>query len=122
VTLEILDAAGDTIRRYSSADRPAPVDPGTLNIPAFWRPTPATLPASAGHHRWTWDLRVTPPAQAAAGTRGSGAGAGSGGSGGRGGAAPALPGRYTVRLTVDGKSYTQPLRVDRDPRAGQAGR
>ena len=27
-----------------------------------------------------------------------------------------LPGRYTVRLTVDGDSYTQPLTVKMDPR------
>src|SRR6266513_2054620 len=27
------------------------------------------------------------------------------------------PGRYTVKLTVDGKSYTQPLEVRRDPNA-----
>jgi hypothetical protein len=27
-----------------------------------------------------------------------------------------LPGRYTVRLTVGGQSYTQPLRVTMDPR------
>ena len=28
----------------------------------------------------------------------------------------ALPGQYTVRLTVDGKSYTQPLTLKMDPR------
>jgi hypothetical protein len=27
-----------------------------------------------------------------------------------------LPGEYQVRLTVDGKSYTQPLKVNMDPR------
>ena len=29
----------------------------------------------------------------------------------------ALPGTYTVRMTVNGKSYAEPLRVRRDPRA-----
>jgi len=120
VTLEILDAGGDTIRSYSSADRPTPVDPNTLNIPAFWRPTPAPLPASPGHHRWVWDLRATPQPRAAAGGRGAGGGAGAGGGqGGRGGTL-ALPAGYMVRLTVDGKVYMQPLRVRRDPRRGSA--
>ena len=110
VTLEILDPAGGLVRRYSSADRTPPVDPNTLNIPAFWRPTPEPLPAAAGMHRWVWDLRPAPEG------RGRGQGAGSGGPG-RGGAL-SLPGAYTVKLTVGGKSYTQPLFVRRDPRAG----
>jgi hypothetical protein len=28
-----------------------------------------------------------------------------------------LPGTYTVRLTIEGKSYTQPLLVRMDPRS-----
>ncbi len=124
VTLEILDAAGETVRRFSSADRATPVNPDTLNIPAFWSPTPPTLSAEAGQHRWVWDLRVAPPtpagqgARGAGGTRGAGGGGGGGGQGGFGGRGGtlALPGAYTVKLTVDGKVYTQPLTVRRDPR------
>lgn len=115
VTLEILDAAGETVRRYSSADRVTPANPDTLNIPAFWRPTPPTLSAAPGQHRWVWDLRVTAPSSSGAGSRGAGGGGGAGGFGGRGGSV-ALPGVYTVKLTVDGKVYMQPLRVRRDPR------
>jgi len=111
VTLEILSPAGDLVRRFSSTDEVRPVDPDTLNIPAFWRPTPDVLSAEAGMHRWVWDLRHTPPA------RGRGAGPGGGGGGfGRGGAALALPATYTVRLTVGGRSYSQPLVVKPDPR------
>src|SRR4029078_12232832 len=33
VVLDILDPAGDLVRRYSSDDKPATVDPDTLNIP-----------------------------------------------------------------------------------------
>jgi len=66
-------------------------------------------------HRWVWDLRPTPPAR----TGGPGGG-GDGGIGagffGRGGAL-SLPGNYTVKLTVNGKSYTQLLKVKMDPRA-----
>lgn len=113
ITLEILDPAGETIRRYSSDDRPPAVDPETLNVPAFWRRTPAPLSTAAGMHRWVWDLRPTPPAG-----RGGRAGGGGGGGGGfgRGGEDRVLPGAYTVRLTVGGKSYTQSLRVKMDPR------
>ncbi len=45
-------------------------------------------------HRFVWDYRTR-----------------------AGEAAPfAPPGRYTVRLTLDGRTYTQPLTVRRDPR------
>ena len=111
VVLEILDPSGESIRRYSSADQATPVNPDTLNIPAFWRPTPKPLSASAGMHRWIWDLRPTPTE-----TRG---GAGGGGGGGFGNRTPmVLPGNYVVKLTVAGKSFTQPLRVKPDPRSG----
>jgi photosystem II stability/assembly factor-like uncharacterized protein len=118
VTLEILDPAGDVVRRWSSEDRAPAVDPNTLNIPAFWRPAPEPLSAGAGMHRWVWDLRVALPSSG--GTRGGGpGGAGAGaaqGGGGRGGGAAALVGTYSVRLTVNGRGYTQPLRLARDPR------
>jgi len=105
VVIEILDPAGAVIRRYSSEDRAQPVNPETLNVAPVWRPTPAPLSATAGMHRWVWDLRPTPagntPRPGPFGQR----------------AAAALPGTYTVRLTVNGKSYAEPLRVRRDPRA-----
>jgi photosystem II stability/assembly factor-like uncharacterized protein len=113
VTLEIMDPAGEVIRRYSSDERPTPVDPNTLNIPAFWRPTPEPLSAASGMHRWVWDLRPTPPPATQRGQGGGG-----GGGGGFGFNRPTvLPGRYTVRLTVDGQSLTQPLIVEADPRS-----
>jgi hypothetical protein len=108
VTLEILDPAGETIRRYSSEDRTPPVNPDTLNIPAFWIRTPEPLSAASGMHRWVWDLRPTPPADRPA--------RGGGGGFGRGGEGRVLPGSYTVKLTVGGRSYTQPLVVKMDPR------
>ncbi len=107
VTLDILDPAGEVIRSYSSAEHPTPVNPDTLNIPAFWRPTPEVLSARAGMHRWVWDLRPTPPPR-----RG-----GPGGGGGFFRGAPiVVPGTYTARLTVGGRFYTQPIVVKRDPR------
>src|SRR5438132_7982240 len=103
VILEIQDPSGEMIRRYSSEDKPTPVDPNRLNYPPFWARTTEPLPATAGMHRFIWDLRPTPPPRPA-----GGGGGGGGGGGFRGGAQPVLPGVYTVKLTVGGKSYTQP--------------
>jgi photosystem II stability/assembly factor-like uncharacterized protein len=115
VVLEILDATGNTIRRFASDDKPQPRDPNTLQVQTVWAPVTEPLPATPGMHRWVWDLRGQPPA--AAGGRGGGRGGGGGGGGrGRGGQ-PSL-GLHTVRLTVDGKTYTQPLVVHADPRGG----
>jgi photosystem II stability/assembly factor-like uncharacterized protein len=107
ITLEILDAGGRPVRAYSSDERLQPQSPETLNVSLLWRPMPTVLPTAAGMHRWVWDLRPTPPP----GGRG-----GRGGGGGRGGLPPSAPGTYTVKLTVNGRSYTQPLTVKVDPR------
>jgi photosystem II stability/assembly factor-like uncharacterized protein len=105
VTLEVLDASGAVVRRFASDDRPAPRDPNTLAVQIVWAPQAEPLPATAGMHRWVWDLRGSPPP------------AQTGRGGGRGRGAPiAPPGRYSVRLTVDGKTFTHPLIVRQDPR------
>ena len=41
--------------------------------------------------------------------------------GGRGGAPTLPPGQYTVRLTVDGQTYTQPVTIKPDPRGAPNG-
>ncbi|MBV9435619.1 MAG: hypothetical protein JOZ44_06185 [Acidobacteria bacterium] len=104
VMLEIYDSGNQLVRRYSSADKPQTADPKTLDIPAAWIVPPQTLASSAGMHRFVWDLHWTPPA-------------GSGGRGRFGASGPwALPGRYAVKLTSAGQSYSQPLTVVLDPR------
>ncbi|HEX5602250.1 MAG TPA: hypothetical protein VFX63_06850 [Pyrinomonadaceae bacterium] len=108
VTIEIVDPGGEVMRKYSSEDKPTPVNLETLNIPAYWVRTPETLSTAAGQHRWIWDLRPTPPPRPAGG---------GGGGFGRGGAPLVLPGTYTIRLSVGGKSYSQKLVVRADPRA-----
>src|SRR5262249_49547878 len=120
VMLEVLDGTR-VVRRYSSSDPaafPLP-DPKTdAPLPLYWYRAPQTLSAAAGMHRFLWDVHLQPLAT---------------GGGGRGGgglpisAVPfntvpaattpwANPGTYTVRLTVDGKSFTQPITVKQDPR------
>jgi photosystem II stability/assembly factor-like uncharacterized protein len=130
VTLEILDGAGRGVRTYSSTDpvrTPDPaIDPAAYNricqetpnapdcgLPLYW-PAPAmTISTRAGMHRVSWDMRYQP--------------IGEGGGRGGGAAVPhrtypsanapwAPPGSYVVRLTVGGKSYTQPLTLRLDPR------
>jgi hypothetical protein len=63
VTLEILDKGGAVIRRYTSNDAVKPTGEELRKdlIPAYWPGMTGPLPASAGMHRWVWDLRGTTP-------------------------------------------------------------
>jgi photosystem II stability/assembly factor-like uncharacterized protein len=113
VTLEILDGRNELVRRFSSADKPEPVVEKDLTIPTYWIRPPQILPARPGSHRFMWDLHYPPPE----GERQSypmSAIYRNTPSEPRGPAV--LPGQYTVRLTVGGQSYTQPLTVKMDPR------
>jgi photosystem II stability/assembly factor-like uncharacterized protein len=112
VTLEILTASGQTVRRYSSADPVTPVDVNALAVNAVWQRTAEPMSAAPGMHRWVWDFRPQPPE----GGRGRGGRGGGGGGGGRGGPPPVAAGSYSVRLTVNGQNHTQPLTLKPDPR------
>ncbi len=114
LTIEILNGSGATVRRYSSADPAPPLDVNTLAVNAVWQPPHEPPSATAGMHRFVWDLRPDPPADGGRGRGGRG-GAG-GGGGGRGAAPPVASGGYSVRLTMNGQSYTQPLTLKPDPR------
>jgi len=112
VSLEIVDAGGAVVRRYRSDDPPEPPVEGR-NIPDYWIRPPQPLSAGAGLHRFVWDLHFPPPAalersypiaaiyrNTPAEPRGPWA----------------LPGDYTVRLTVGGRTLTRPLKLKMDPR------
>jgi hypothetical protein len=114
LTIEILNGSGATVRRYSSADPAPPLDVNTLAVNAVWQRPQEPPSATAGMHRFVWDLRPDPPPNGGRGRGGRG-GAGRGG-GGRGAAPPVASGGYSVRLTVNGQSYTQPLTLKPDPR------
>ena len=111
VTIEIVNASGQTVRRYATDDQVRVPDPSTLVTNTIWQREQTPPRADAGMHRLVWDFRPTPPAG------GRGGRGGGGGGGGRGAAPPSPPGNYTVKLTVNGKSYTQPLIVKPDPRS-----
>jgi len=115
VRLEILDANGKLVRRYSSTDKPGLTEAQLKKVfvPLFWLRKFRALPTAAGMHSWVWDLRYAPPKSEHFSYPIS--------------AIPhdtprtplgllALPGQYTVRLTVDGKSFSAPLTVKMDPR------
>ena len=112
VILEIADASGRIVRRYSSADEPEQPVEGR-NIPDYWIRPPQTLSPRAGLHRFVWDLRYAPPAVERFGYPISAIF----GNTPREPRGPwVLPGRYTVRLTANGRTLEQPLTVRMDPR------
>lgn len=71
-----------------------------------------TGPKEAGLHRVQWNLRGTPPQLAGAAAQMAQQ---MGGRGGRGGGGIPLPaGTYLVKLTVNGKEYTQTVEIKAD--------
>ncbi len=115
VTLEILDARGQLVRRFSSADKPdvPEADLKKQLIPLYWLRPFRALPSEAGVHRWVWDLHYPAPES----TRHEYPIAAIAGDTSRSPLGPtALPGSYTARLTANGKSYTAPFTVKMDPR------
>jgi hypothetical protein len=113
ISLDILDEDGNLVRRYSSADPPEPTS-GPQYFMNEWLPKSHVLSANAGHNRFVWDLRYTPPAgrqrdYSMAAIVGQGTEKEPQGP-------FALPGNYRVQLTVNGRKYTQPLVVEMDPR------
>jgi len=115
VTLEVLDADNHLVRRYSSNDKPEALEriAASNPIPMYWVRSEKILSGEAGMHRFVWDMHYAAPEalnrefpisaivhdtpQLPLG-------------------AWAMPGKYAVKLTVDGTSYSQPLTVRMDPR------
>jgi photosystem II stability/assembly factor-like uncharacterized protein len=104
VVLEIHDARGLLVRRYSSAEKPAAANPQNLRYMEFWKARAPRVSDAPGMHRFVWDLLYPAPAA----TPGFDNWVRSG--------MWAVPGKYTVKLLVDGKTYSQPLTLKMDPR------
>jgi photosystem II stability/assembly factor-like uncharacterized protein len=117
VTLEIADGAGKLVRRYSSADVVADLDPD-YPVPLYWARQPRGLSAEPGQHRFLWDMRYAPAPGIVSGPDAGQAVPGD---------TPSVPtspfvmaGDYTVKLTAGGKTYTRPLKIVMDPRVKTA--
>ncbi len=118
ITLAIFDQNGQLVRELSSKPQPVRTEPPP-DVPNYWLARPVPLPKNAGMNRYVWDLRYTPPdairhtysiAAIYENTPAEPQG-------------PFLvPGKYEVRLTVNGKTYKQPLTVKLDPRVTVAPR
>ena len=102
VKIEILDSAGKVIRTYPPKHPPAPE--GEENF--FARTRPAEIATEAGINRFVWDLHYEGAPRIPNSPLWGGSTDGP----------TALPGDYQVRLTVDGKSQTQPFKIVPDPR------
>ena len=112
VTIEIFDAAKKLVRKYSSGDKPEPIPADTVVQTQWVRPT--AIPSSdAGLNRFVWDLHYPPPDSVEHEYPISAVWHNTP----RYPQGPVvLPAQYTITLTVNGKSYSQPLTVKMDPR------
>jgi len=111
LTLEILDARGGVVRRFSS-EGPGegvkePEEPG-MRRPAMDAVGTPKLPARAGLNRFTWDMTYPGPWSSDSARNG------------RNGPM-AAPGTYTVRLTRGDWTASQPLVLRADPRVVRDG-
>jgi len=124
IKLAIYDAKNNLVREFSNV--PAAIDKTPANAPEYWFAPPAVLSKKAGLNRFTWDLRYPAmkvllysyygnaldyieytlsdhavpgefPRELQPGPF-------------------VVPGEYSVVLSVDGKTYREPLTVTLDPR------
>jgi photosystem II stability/assembly factor-like uncharacterized protein len=109
--LDILDAAGKTVRSFSStATTPTTGGRGGGRRGGS---LPSTLPTKTGMNRFVWDLRY------AGGPASSG---GDGEGGGFAGQGPLVaPGTYRAKLTAGGVTKTESFTVKIDPRVAKDG-
>lgn len=124
VTMAFYDARGNLVRQFSNT--PPPRDASAPDVPMYWFSPPVVLPATPGMHRIAWNLRYpTPPSltysyfgnlldyteytltwHAIQGHTPREQPVG-----------PLVtPGTYTVKLTVDGQTFTRKLEIQNDPR------
>ncbi|MGH9466173.1 MAG: glycosyl hydrolase, partial [Terriglobales bacterium] len=106
VTLSFLDTEGQVISGFSSAPVAAHARAANQHSFYFRRPF-SRVTGHAGLNRFVWDMQY-PGAKGLSGIPTYLMGGGLAGP-------VAAPGRYQVRLTVDGQTYTQPFVIRGDP-------
>ncbi len=115
ITMEILDASGNLVRKLSSApgpaeDRGSETDAGGGDEEGGFRVRsgPTRLDKTAGMHRFIWDLRYPGPWQSKDRPEGPGG-------------PMVAPGNYSLRITVGASTSNHSLTVIEDPRITKAG-
>ncbi|MGH8115587.1 MAG: WD40/YVTN/BNR-like repeat-containing protein, partial [Rhodanobacteraceae bacterium] len=103
IELSIYDAQGHLARHYASTDKAPHYNLAEIDSTPDWLRHPVVLETTPGFHRFVWPLRYAPPAALAHGNPWADG-------------AWAPPGQYTVKLSVDGKTFREPLVVEADPR------
>jgi hypothetical protein len=103
VKLEIADAKGLGVRAFASDKPAAAPDLSKIRSTPDWIATPTPLRITEGQHRFVWDLHYQKPQGLDTDEREE-----------KGVWAP--PGRYMIRLTANGATFTQWLIVKPDPR------
>ena len=114
ISLDVFDGAGKLVRHMSSVPSTPVKEYAHPPEPNFWLAPPRGLSANAGLNRVNWDLRYDEP-PAFSHSYEINANPGLTPPSPEGPLAP--PGVYTIKLTVDGKSYSQSLAVHNDPRS-----
>jgi len=104
ITLEVLDAHGKLVRKYSSKKTGEGASPDEEEF-GISRPG-QELPAEAGLNHFVWDMHFDSPTRVP----------GAVGWGGRPEGPLVVPGTYELKLTVAGKSETAKLEIAKDPR------
>ena len=114
VTIDILDSSGAVVRSFTSEapsqsagsgrPRAATAPSGLARVSPLWQQSPEPLATTPGLHRVVWNAVRDRP-------RGVPATDDGGPSDSR------YLGDFTARLTVNGKRYTQPFTIKRDPRS-----
>ncbi|MEO7045426.1 MAG: hypothetical protein ABI091_09000, partial [Ferruginibacter sp.] len=110
MVLDIIDAQGNVVRHYSSDDTLYKIP--QVDMPLYWIRPQQILSAKAGSHRFIWDLHYQPlnipPSYPIAAIYKN--------------TSPeptspwVMPGIYIVKLSANGQTFTQPLKVNMDPR------
>ncbi len=119
IKLQVFDAAGKLVRTMSSIP---PVLPERWPYPEYWvaKGADLALPTKVGTNRTNWDLRYDDPPAFNLDLENQ-MNVAPGGFVTPGPHGPqVIPGVYTLKLIVDGQTYTQTVTVRNDPRVGES--